>query len=79
MNPEEVKTLLESTLTDCKIQVESDGSHFNIVAIGNIFEGKRAVQRQQLIYAALNAQISSGAIHAVNMKIFTDHEWEHRA
>ena len=79
MNPEEVKTLLESTLTDCKIQVESDGSHFNIVAIGNIFEGKRAVQRQQLIYAALNAQISSGAIHVVNMKIFTDHEWEHRA
>lgn len=57
MNPEDVKTLLEAALTDCQIQVESEGSHFNIVAVGDIFEGKRAVQRQQIVYAALNEQI----------------------
>lgn len=78
MNPEDVKTLLENALTDCQIQVETEGSHFNIVAVGDIFEGKRAVQRQQIIYAALNEQISSGAIHAVNMKIFTQQEWQQR-
>ncbi|MDA9826248.1 BolA/IbaG family iron-sulfur metabolism protein [Porticoccaceae bacterium] len=78
MNPEDVKTLLENALTDCQIQVETEGSHFNIVAVGDIFEGKRAVQRQQIIYAALNEQISSGAIHAVNMKIFTHQEWQQR-
>ena len=78
MNPEDVKILLENALTDCQIQVETEGSHFNIVAVGDIFEGKRAVQRQQIIYAALNEQISSGAIHAVNMKIFTHQEWQQR-
>ena len=78
MNPEDVKTLLENALTDCQIQVETEGSHFNIVAVGDIFEGKRAVQRQQIIYAALNEQISSGAFHAVNMKIFTHQEWQQR-
>ena len=78
MNPEDVKTLLEAALNDCQIQVESEGSHFNIVAVGDIFEGKRAVQRQQIVYAALNEQISSGAIHAVNMKIFTHQEWQQR-
>ena len=78
MNPEDVKTLLEAALTDCQIQVESEGSHFNIVAVGDIFEGKRAVQRQQIVYAALNEQISSGAIHAVNIKIFTHQEWQQR-
>jgi acid stress-induced BolA-like protein IbaG/YrbA len=78
MNPEDVKTLLENALTHCQIQVETEGSHFNIVAVGDIFEGKRAVQRQQIIYAALNEQISSGAIHAVNMKIFTHQEWQQR-
>ena len=78
MNPEDVKTLLEAALTDCQIQVESEGSHFNIVAVGDIFEGKRAVQRQQIVYAALNEQISSGAINAVNMKIFTHQEWQQR-
>ena len=79
MNPEDVKTLLENALSECQIQVESDGSHFNIVAIGEMFEGKRPVQRQQVIYGALNTQISSGVIHAVNMKTFTQTEWENRA
>ena len=78
MNPEDVKTLLEAALSDCEVQVESEGSHFNIVAVGDIFEGKRAVQRQQIIYAALDEQISSGAIHAVSMKIFTHQEWQQR-
>ena len=54
MNPEDVKALLENALADCQFQVESEGSHFNIVAIGEIFEGKRPVQRQQAIYAVLN-------------------------
>ena len=46
MNPEDVKILLEGSLSDCQIQVESEGSHYNIVAIGDLFDGKRAVQRQ---------------------------------
>jgi acid stress-induced BolA-like protein IbaG/YrbA len=70
MNLEEIKRLLESTLINCEVQVESQGNHFNIVAVGDFFEGKRAVQRQQLVYAVLNDQISSGAIHAVNIRFF---------
>ena len=79
MNPDDVKVLLENALPDCQFQVETDGGHFNIVAIGDLFEGKRPVQRQQHIYAALNEQISSGAIHAVNMKTFTHQEWNDRS
>jgi len=44
--------------------------------VGEIFSGKRPVQRQQLVYGALTEQISSGAIHAVNMKLFTPSEWQ---
>lgn len=79
MNPEDVKALLENALAECQFQVESEGSHFNIVAIGEIFEGKRPVQRQQAVYAVLNEKISSGVIHAVNMKIFTPGEWQARS
>ncbi len=79
MNVEDIKSLLESTLIDCEVQVESQGNHFNIVAVGDFFEGKRAVQRQQLVYAVLNDHISSGAIHAVNMKLFTQQEWQDRS
>ena len=79
MNPEDVKALLENAIPNCQFEVASEGSHFNITAIGEIFDGKRAVQRQQLIYAALNSAISSGAMHAVNMKIFTPSEWQAKA
>ena len=76
MNAQDVKDLLEKQLVDCEIRVEVDGSHVNIIAIGDIFKGKRIVQRQQLVYAALQEQIASGVIHAVNMKTFTSEEWQ---
>ena len=76
MNAQDVKDLLEKQLLDCEIRVEVDGSHVNIIAVGNIFEGKRTVQRQQVVYAALQEQIASGVIHAVNMKTFTNEEWQ---
>ncbi|MCT2531499.1 BolA/IbaG family iron-sulfur metabolism protein [SAR92 clade bacterium H921] len=79
MSPEEVQALLEGAFPDCQFQVATDGGHFNIVAVGDMFEGKRPVQRQQIIYGALNEKISSGVIHAVNMKTFTQTEWENRA
>ena len=76
MNAQDLKDLLEKQLVDCEIRVEVDGSHVNIIVIGDIFEGKRTVQRQQLVYAALQEQIASGVIHAVNMKTFTSEEWQ---
>ena len=79
MNAQDVKDLLEKQLIDCEIRVEVDGSHVNIIAVGDIFEGKRTVQRQQLIYAVLQEQIASGVIHAVNMKTLTREEWQQNA
>lgn len=79
MTPEQVKVLLGESLNDCDIQVEGEGSHYNIVIVGDCFAGKRSVQRQQLVYALLNSAIASGAMHAVNMKLFTRDEWAQRS
>ena len=78
MNPEDVKQLLSSALPDCDFQVENEGSHYNIVAIGDHFASMRVVQRQQAIYKVLNSHIADGSIHAVNMKIFSRAEWQSR-
>ena len=79
MQPNEVKTILDAGLTDCEVTVEGDGSHFDIVVIGDMFEGLRPVKKQQLVYAVLNEHIASGAIHAVNMQTFTPAEWQARS
>jgi len=76
MNIEEIKRLLQVALPDCETTVESEGSHLNVTVVGDVFEGKRPVQRQQLVYGALNEQIASGAVHAVNMKLCTPAEWQ---
>jgi len=78
MTPDQVTSLLQTSLSDCDIQVEGEGSHYNIVVVGDCFAGKRAVQRQQLVYAVLNSAIASGEMHAVNMKLFTRDEWQQR-
>ncbi len=59
--------------------MDNKGNKSNVVDVGDLFDGKRAVQRQQLVYKALNEQISSGDIHAVTMKLFTQQEWKERA
>ena len=76
MEPENVKQLLQEHLADCDIEVASNGGHFDITVVGDVFEGLNAVKKQQLVYAALNPQIADGSIHAVNMKTFTRAEWQ---
>ena len=76
MSPEAIKQLLQANLPDCEFFIDVNGSHFHITAIGQIFEGKKPVERQQLVYRALKEQISDGHIHAVAMKTYTHEEWQ---
>lgn len=79
MNAATVTALLEAQLKDCEIHVDGEGNRYEITVVGEVFAGKRPVQRQQLVYAALNEQIASGAIHAVNIRTFTPEQWQSRA
>ena len=67
MQAEQIKQLLLAQLADSEISVSVDGSHVAVSVISDSFEGLRPVKRQQMVYAALNEQISSGVIHAVNI------------
>ncbi len=78
MEVAEIKSLLESKLGDCGIEVAGDGRHFDIVIVGELFEGLSAVKKQQLVYGAINDKIADGSIHAVNMKTYTPAEWQAR-
>ncbi|MGK2913152.1 MAG: BolA family protein [Porticoccaceae bacterium] len=78
MDPEDVKALLTLGLGDCEVHVDGQGNHYDIVVIGDIFAGQRAVQRQQRVYAVLKEHIASGTLHAVNMKLYTTDEWRTR-
>jgi len=75
MQPETVKTLVEAGLPGCEVIASGDGSHFDVTVIGEVFAGKTPVNRQRMVYATVNEQITSGALHAINIKTFTPEEW----
>ena len=76
MDAATVKTLLESHLENCEVQVQGEGNHYDITAVGALFDGLRPVKKQQLVYAALSDHIADGSIHAVNIRTFTPAEWQ---
>ena len=42
------------------------------------FEGKRAIQRHQQVYATLGAKMHTDEVHALSMKTYTPAEWAAR-
>ena len=78
MDVAEITTLVQNALPDCEIQVQVDGSHCMVVAVGDVFEGLPTIKRQQLINKALFQMIMDGTIHALHPKAFTPSEWAAR-
>ncbi|MCK0769164.1 BolA family protein [Chromohalobacter canadensis] len=76
MQPSDVKALLESRIDDCQFHIQGEGCNFQVVAVGDVFEGLAPVKRQQLIYSALSDEIASGALHAISIKTYTPSQWE---
>jgi len=76
MNNHEILKLLEDNLEGCKVSVTSEGNHFYITAIGDLFDGLGKVKRQQVVYRCLHNLLSDGTIHAVHMRLFTHQEHE---
>ena len=71
MDASQIATELNAELSDCQVTVEGGDGKYLVTVIGDVFEGLNAVKRQQTIYKILNEHISSGAIHAVTMRLMT--------
>ena len=76
MEPAEVKQLVENGIADSEVTVSSDGSHFDVSVVSAAFDGLSMVAKQQLVYASLGDKITSGEIHAINIKTYTPEEWK---
>ena len=54
MTTDEVTRLILSALPDAEVRVATDdGTHYEAVVVAAAFEGKRPLQRHQLVYAGL--------------------------
>jgi ABC-2 type transport system permease protein len=75
VTPDDVKRYIAQGLPCEHLQVAGDGRHFEALIVSAAFDGKRPVQRHQLVYAALGERMRE-EIHALSMKTLTPAEWQ---
>jgi acid stress-induced BolA-like protein IbaG/YrbA len=79
MTAEELQALISAGLRCDHIEVSGDGRHWSAVIVSPEFEGKRAIQRHQRVYATLGNRMLTDEVHALSMKTHTPAEWARQA
>ena len=75
MNADQIKDLISANLVCDYITLEGDGRHWSTTIVSAEFEGKRAIQRHQRVYATLGDRMKTNEIHALSMQTYTPAEW----
>lgn len=78
VSPDQVAEMIKTGLPDAEIQVQDltgGMDHYKVIVVSSQFEGKRLVQRHQLVYGALRQAMVSDAIHALTMETYTPADW----
>jgi acid stress-induced BolA-like protein IbaG/YrbA len=73
---DEIEVRLRQAANVAYVHVLGDGYHYELTIVSNQFEGLRPVARQQWVYSQLQDVITSGELHALTMKTWTEAEWE---
>jgi acid stress-induced BolA-like protein IbaG/YrbA len=76
MENNEIQSVIMQALALDEVHVSGDGSHFQIIAVGELFASLSRVKKQQTVYAPLMQYIADNRIHAVSIKTFTPEEWQ---
>jgi len=76
MTADDIRQLIAEHLACEHLVVDGDGHHWYAVIVSTAFEGKRQIQRHQLVYATVREHMESEALHALSMQTFTPDEWE---
>lgn len=69
-----VDVIDESHLHAGHVGARDGGGHFRAVVVSTRFEGRTPVQRQRLVYEALEDAMGS-EIHALSMRTLTPAQW----
>lgn len=70
-NPSHLQVINESHMHNVPAGSES---HFKVVVVSEVFEGKRLIQRHKAINACLASELKND-IHALAMHTYTKQEW----
>ncbi len=79
MTADELKSIITADLPCEHLALEGDGRHWFATIVSAEFEGRRAIQRHQRVYATLGGRLHNDEVHALSIKAFTPAEWAARS
>ena len=74
-----VKASIEGHLSDATVFVKDltgGGDHLEAIVVSPDFAGKTRVRQHQMVYAALQDEMATEAIHALALRTFTPEKWQ---
>ncbi|MEI8029285.1 MAG: BolA family protein [Comamonadaceae bacterium] len=75
MTADQIKNLIAANMACEHITLTGDGRHWFATIVSSAFEGRRAIQRHQMVYATLGSKMQNDEVHALSMKTYTPAEW----
>ncbi|MEN9824312.1 MAG: hypothetical protein RI953_57 [Pseudomonadota bacterium] len=78
MNKEDVKGRILEGFPSAEVVVNefSGGNdHYAVLVVSDLFEGKKLLARHRAVLDLFQAEIASGEVHALTMKLHTQAEW----
>ncbi|MDE2615799.1 MAG: BolA family transcriptional regulator [Burkholderiales bacterium] len=75
MTSEQLQAIIAAGLPCEHIELSGDGRHWYATIVSSEFEGRRAIQRHQRVYATLGQKMQTDEVHALSMKTYTPAEW----
>jgi acid stress-induced BolA-like protein IbaG/YrbA len=79
VNLKQVEGTIKEKLPDAQVFVRDltgGGDHLEATVVSAEFDGKTRVKQHQMVYAALQQEMASEAIHALALKTYTPEAWQ---
>ncbi len=70
----EVRQLIEAAIPGSQVTVCGEGCSFSVIVVSEAFAGLSLVKRQQRVLATVSEPLSTGALHAISMEVYTPEE-----
>lgn len=71
---DELIAKIAQDIPGAEVDVQLDGNRALITVTSDAFVGMSRVEQQQVVYAAIDAYIADGRLHAVTIKAHTPNE-----
>ena len=68
MDSEEIKRLIEARLPGAAVTVSGGEGKFEADVVSDAFRGLSTIQAHRLVYSAVSADLTSGALHALSIR-----------